>query len=59
MCFKELWVSTCFKIASDINFITIVILISLHVIPVGGLFVKAAFKALDTAHYLHKPVCGN
>ncbi|KAF8486665.1 hypothetical protein F5888DRAFT_1761105 [Russula emetica] len=31
------------------------ILIPLHVVPVGGLFVTAAFKALDTAHYLHKP----
>jgi hypothetical protein len=34
-----------------------VILIPLHVVPVGGLFVVAAFKALDTAHHLHKPVC--
>jgi uncharacterized protein involved in cysteine biosynthesis len=31
------------------------ILIPLHVVPVGGLFVTAAFKALDTAHHLHKP----
>ncbi|KAI0296911.1 hypothetical protein B0F90DRAFT_1811257 [Multifurca ochricompacta] len=31
------------------------LLIPLHVIPVGGLFVAAAFKALDTARYLHKP----
>jgi len=30
-------------------------LILLHVVPVGGLLVAAAFKALDTARYLHKP----
>jgi hypothetical protein len=36
---------------------SIVILIPMHVLPVGGLFVTAAFKALDTARYLHKPVC--
>jgi hypothetical protein len=48
-----------FKIPLGINFTTIVILIPLHVVPVGGLFVTAAFKALDTAHYLHKPVCDN
>jgi hypothetical protein len=47
-----------FKILSVIDLITIVILIPLHVVPVGGLFVTAAFKALDTAHHLHKPVCG-
>lgn len=47
------------KIPSDIDLTTIVILIPLHVVPVGGLFVTAAFKALDTAHHLHKPVCGN
>ena len=29
----------------------------MHVLPVGGLFVAAVFKALDTARYLHKPVC--
>jgi hypothetical protein len=29
---------------------------SLHVIPVGGLVIAAAFKALNTARYLHKPV---
>ena len=29
----------------------------MHVLPVGGLFVTACFKALDTARYLHKPVC--
>jgi hypothetical protein len=29
---------------------------SLHVVPVGGLVIAAAFKALDTATYLHKPV---
>jgi hypothetical protein len=48
-----------FKNPSDIDLTTIVILIPLHVVPVGGLFVTAAFKALDTAHHLHKPVCGN
>jgi hypothetical protein len=48
-----------FKIPSDIDLTAIVILIPLHVVPVGGLFVTAAFKALDTAHHLHKPVCGN
>jgi len=48
-----------FKIPLDIDLTTIVILIPLHVVPVGGLFVTAAFKALDTACYLHKPVCGN
>ncbi|KAH9957835.1 hypothetical protein BC827DRAFT_1137325 [Russula dissimulans] len=31
------------------------ILFPLHVVPIGGLFVAAAFKALDTARYLHKP----
>jgi hypothetical protein len=36
---------------------SIVILIPMHVLPVGGLFVTAVFKALDTARYLHKPVC--
>jgi hypothetical protein len=46
-----------FKIPSGIDLKTIVILIPLHVVPVGGLFVTAAFKALDTAHHLHKPVC--
>lgn len=29
---------------------------SLHVVPVVGLIISAAFKALDTARYLHKPV---
>ncbi len=29
----------------------------MHVLPVGGLFVRAVFKALGTARYLHKPVC--
>ena len=48
-----------FKISSYIDLTTIVILIPLHVVPVGGLFVTAAFKALGTAHYLHKPVCNN
>jgi len=48
-----------FKIPSDIDLTIIVILIPLHIIPVGGLFVTAAFKALDTAYHLHKPVCGN
>ena len=48
-----------FKVSSDIDLTTIVILIPLHVVPVGGLFVTAAFKALDTAHHLHKPVCDN
>ncbi|KAI0291031.1 hypothetical protein B0F90DRAFT_1781208 [Multifurca ochricompacta] len=33
-----------------------VLLIPLSVVPVGGLFVAAAFKALDTARYLHKPI---
>jgi hypothetical protein len=47
-----------FKIPSDID-LTTVILIPLHVVPVGGLFVTAAFKALDTAYHLHKPVCVN
>jgi hypothetical protein len=47
------------KIPSNIDLTTIVILIPLHVVPVGGLFVTAAFKALDTARHLHKPVCGN
>jgi hypothetical protein len=47
------------KILLNINLIIIVILIPLHVVPVGGLFVTAAFKALDTAHHLHKPVCSN
>jgi hypothetical protein len=42
---------------SDIGCISTAILIPLHVVPVGGLFVVAAFKALNTAHYLHKPVC--
>lgn len=41
----------------DIEFTSTVIMIPLHVVPVGGLFVVAAFKALDTAHHLHKPVC--
>jgi len=31
------------------------ILIPLHVVPIGGLFVAAAFKALGTGRYLHKP----
>jgi hypothetical protein len=39
------------------NILTLsVALILLHVVPVGGLLVAAAFKALDTARYLHKPV---
>ena len=46
-----------FMIPSEIDLGMIVMLIPLHVVPVGGLFVTAAFKALDTAHYLHKPVC--
>jgi hypothetical protein len=33
------------------------LLIFSHVIPVGGLIVIAAFKALNTAQNLHKPVC--
>jgi hypothetical protein len=37
--------------------LSLVILLSLHFIPVGGLLVMAAFKALKTARYLHKPVC--
>lgn len=45
------------KKPSDIAFTSTVILIPLHVVPVGGLFVVAAFKALGTAQYLHKPVC--
>ncbi|KAH8992977.1 hypothetical protein EDB92DRAFT_1796845, partial [Lactarius akahatsu] len=32
-----------------------VIQIPMHVLPVGGLFVTAVFKALDTARYLHMP----
>ncbi|KAH9169111.1 hypothetical protein EDB89DRAFT_1813573, partial [Lactarius sanguifluus] len=32
-----------------------IIQIPMHVLPVGGLFVTAVFKALDTARYLHKP----
>ncbi|KAF8263792.1 hypothetical protein EI94DRAFT_1739992 [Lactarius quietus] len=32
-----------------------IILIPMHVLPVGGLFVTAFFKSLDTARYLHKP----
>ncbi|KAH9973378.1 hypothetical protein BGW80DRAFT_1310487 [Lactifluus volemus] len=32
-----------------------IVLIPLHVVPVGGLLVAAAFKALRTAQYLHKP----
>ena len=32
-------------------------MIPMHVLPVGGLFVTACFKALGTARYLHKPVC--
>jgi hypothetical protein len=32
-------------------------MIPMHVLPVGGLFVTAFFKALGTARYLHKPVC--
>ncbi|KAH9033547.1 hypothetical protein EDB85DRAFT_1864366, partial [Lactarius pseudohatsudake] len=35
-------------------FIRKVIQIRMHVLPVGGLFVTAVFKALDTARYLHK-----
>jgi hypothetical protein len=38
------------------NTLSTVILIPMHVLPVGGLFVTALFKALDTARYLHKPV---
>lgn len=37
--------------------LSIVLLMSLNVIPVAGLVIKAAFKALDTAWHLHKPVC--
>lgn len=37
-------------------FTQIVIMIPMHVLPVGGLLVTAAFKALGTARYLHKPV---
>lgn len=37
--------------------LSIVLLTSLNVIPVAGLVIKAAFKALDTAQHLHKPVC--
>jgi len=33
------------------------LLIFSHVIPVGGLIIIAAFKALNTAQNLHKPVC--
>lgn len=56
---KNCGLSHVLKISSYIDLTTIVILIPLHVVPVGGLFVTAAFKALDTAHYLHKPVCSN
>lgn len=35
---------------------SIVLLMSLNVIPVAGLVIKAAFKARDTAWHLHKPV---
>jgi len=31
------------------------LLMSLNIIPVAGLVIKAAFKALDTAQHLHKP----
>lgn len=34
-----------------------VILVSMHVLPVGDLFVTAVFKAPDTARYLHNPIC--
>jgi len=43
--------------SSDDGLTSTVILIPLHVVPIGGLFVAAAFKALGTARYLHKPVC--
>ncbi|KAI0297840.1 hypothetical protein B0F90DRAFT_1736947 [Multifurca ochricompacta] len=33
-----------------------VLLIPLHVVLVGNLFVVAAFKALNTARYLYKPI---
>ena len=45
-----------FKMPSDVELTLTVILIPLHVVPVGGLFVVAAFKAFETAHHLHKPV---
>jgi len=54
---KNCGLAHSFKTPSDIDLIPIVILIPLHVVPVGGLFVTAAFRASDTAHYLHKPVC--
>ena len=38
------------------NALSTVIAIPMHVLPVGGLLVTPAFKALDTARYLHKPV---
>jgi hypothetical protein len=38
------------------NTLSTVVLVPVHVFLVGGLFVTALFKALDTARYLHKPV---
>ena len=45
-----------FDFGGVMNALSTVIAIPMHVIPVGGLLVTAAFKALDTARYLHKPV---
>ena len=43
--------------STDNMCLSIVLLMLLNVIPVVGLVIKAAFKALDTAQHLHKPVC--
>jgi len=51
------FVNIFFKMSTDNTQLTIVLLMSLNVIPVAGLVIKAAFKALDTARHLHKPVC--
>ena len=47
---------TYFDSVGVMNALSTVIAIPMHVLPVGGLLVTAAFKALDTARYLHKPV---
>ena len=43
--------------STENKLLSIVLLTLLNVIPVAGLVIKAAFKALDTAQHLHKPVC--